>query len=37
MTKVANVAPKNTKAIGAKIKPRKPILMKPNLIHVTYI
>jgi hypothetical protein len=37
MTKVANVALKNTKPIGAKINPRKPILMKPNLTQVTYI
>jgi len=27
MTKVANVVPKNTKAIGAKINPRKPMFM----------
>jgi len=27
MTKVANVVPKNTKVIGAKINPRKPMFM----------
>jgi hypothetical protein len=32
MTKIAIVAPKNTKPIGAKINLGKPILMKPNLI-----
>jgi hypothetical protein len=37
MTKVANVAPINTKPIGAKINIGKPVLMKPNLTQVTYI